>query len=256
MKIVIPMSGLGQRFVDAGYSPIKPLIPVLGKPIIEWVLTLFPGQDDFLFICRDEHLQSTPLQDELMRLKPNAKIVGIKGHKKGPVYAVTKALDEIDDKEQVLVSYCDYYMQWNYPEFLRKVTDGNYDGAIPCYTGFHPHLLPEKNLYASCDVDDEQCLIEIREKHSFTKDKTKSLHSPGMYYFKSGEILKKYCQLMLEKDIHLNGEYYVSLVYNLMVQDSLKVWAPSNVPHFCQWGTPEDLEAFLFWASAVKGAAK
>ena len=34
IQLVIPMSGMGQRFVDAGYKDPKPLIQVDNKPII------------------------------------------------------------------------------------------------------------------------------------------------------------------------------------------------------------------------------
>ena len=34
MKVIIPMSGVGRRFVEAGYTDPKPLISVDGKPII------------------------------------------------------------------------------------------------------------------------------------------------------------------------------------------------------------------------------
>ena len=34
MKIIIPMSGIGKRFIDAGYKDPKPLISVDGVPII------------------------------------------------------------------------------------------------------------------------------------------------------------------------------------------------------------------------------
>ena len=41
MHIVIPMSGMGNRFINAGYTVPKPLIMVDGKPIIEHVCNLF-----------------------------------------------------------------------------------------------------------------------------------------------------------------------------------------------------------------------
>ena len=69
MQIIIPMSGLGKRFQNAGYTDIKPLIRVQGKPIIEWVVSMFPGKHDFIFICREEHLANTPLEQELKRIK-------------------------------------------------------------------------------------------------------------------------------------------------------------------------------------------
>ena len=82
MKIIIPMSGVGRRFAEAGYDQIKPLIHVHGKPIIEWVVQLFPDALDILFICRDDHLNDTPLKDVLQSIAPHAAIQAIKGHKK------------------------------------------------------------------------------------------------------------------------------------------------------------------------------
>jgi NDP-sugar pyrophosphorylase family protein len=245
------MSGLGKRFADAGYKDIKPLIKVHGKPIIEWVVNLFPGETDFIFICRNEHLETTELRSELNRIMPSGKIIGIEGHKFGPVYAVSKAFDEIEDEEEVIVNYCDFYQDWDYSDFRSRMKDSRYCGAIPCYTGFHPHLLHEKNLYASCKVNQAMELQEIREKYSFESDKTKAYHSGGTYYFSKGEYVKKYFSKMMEEDISLNGEYYVSLVYNLMLRDELKVLVYDKVPHFCQWGTPEDLEEYLTWNTII-----
>jgi NDP-sugar pyrophosphorylase family protein len=38
INIVIPMAGEGSRFSQAGYDLPKPLIPVIGKPMIQWVI--------------------------------------------------------------------------------------------------------------------------------------------------------------------------------------------------------------------------
>ena len=81
MQIIIPMTGLGSRFKEAGYKPIKPLIIVENKPIIEHVINLYPGEDDFLFIVRDSHANSTPIIDVLKNVCPKGKIKIIKGHK-------------------------------------------------------------------------------------------------------------------------------------------------------------------------------
>ncbi len=56
------MSGQGHRFVQAGYQTPKPLIQVEGKPIIEHVLNMFPGEEDVIFICNEEHLATTPMK--------------------------------------------------------------------------------------------------------------------------------------------------------------------------------------------------
>ena len=59
MQIIIPMSGVGQRFIRKGYQMPKPLINVEGKPIIHHVIDLFPGETNFKFICNKEHILKT-----------------------------------------------------------------------------------------------------------------------------------------------------------------------------------------------------
>lgn len=248
MKILIPMSGEGSRFNRAGYADPKPLISVNGRPIIEHVVNLFPGETDFIFVTRQEHMETTNVEEVLKRIAPQGQIVAIPGSKKGPVWAAKAAFDLLDDNEPVIVNYCDFFMDWDYADFKRKVTSNQADGAIPCYLGFHPHLLHEKNFYASCLVDENNWMQEIREKHSYTPNKMDSPQSVGTYYFRSGAIVKKFFQMQIDEDVNLNGEYYVSLVYNLLQREGLKTWIYDRVAHFCQWGTPEDLEEYLYWS--------
>lgn len=249
MQIIIPMSGEGARFKRAGYTDLKPLIKVDGKPIIEHVVNLFPGEEDFIFICREEHLQETDMREILLSLKSKARIVSMPGEKLGPVFTVTKAFDIIDNDEPAIVNYCDFFMNWNYADFKKTVLEKNYDACLPVYTGFHPHLTHEKNFYASVKVDLNGNLEEIREKFSYTLDKTQSMHSPGTHYFKHGKYVKKSFQELIDKKVDLNGEYYASLVYNLLVKDGLKVGIYDKINHFCQWGTPEDLEEYTVWSN-------
>ena len=108
MHIIIPMSGIGNRFIEAGYSEPKPLILIDGKPIIEHVCDLFPGETKFTFICNSKHLAETNIREVLLRIKPNSNLREIPNHKKGPVYAVSLVEDLIEDDEEVIVNYCDF----------------------------------------------------------------------------------------------------------------------------------------------------
>lgn len=281
MNIFIPMTGYGSRFVAAGYKELKPFIPVMGKPVIEWIVKgMYPKDVQFIFVCRGEHLQKDPsIKEKLLALAPGAIIVTIEDWvKKGPVYDVLRAYralcasngnnaeggsDGVKIEENAasagfqredgcIINYCDFYMTWDFQAFAKEAKARNCDGAVPCYTGFHPNLLPQKNFYASCLTDGEDNLIEIREKYSFEKDKTKAKHSPGVYYFKDGAVMEKYCQILTEhEECAINGEYYASLPYNFMVRDGLKVWVPTDVPYFCQWGTPEDMREFVYWTDLL-----
>ena len=262
MNVIIPMTGYGSRFVAAGYQELKPFIRVMGRPVIEWIVKdMYPADVNIIFVCRGEHLmKDASMRERLLLLAPEAKIVSIEDwEKKGPVYDVLRGYREllaqqaIDAQEPCIINYCDFYMQWDYAAFAQEAAERGCDGAVPCYSGFHPNLLPEKNYYASCLTDAQDDLIEIREKYSFEKDKTKAKHSPGVYYFASGAVMEKYCQILTEhEECAINGEYYASLPYNFMVQDGLKVWVPVNVEYFCQWGTPEDMQEFVYWTDLIR----
>ncbi len=246
MHIIIPMSGVGKRFIDAGYKDPKPLIKIDGKPIIQHVVELFPGESKFTFICNQTHLDTTDMRGVLTSIVPDADIVCIPNHKKGPVYAVSQILDRIEDEEEVIVNYCDFGTWWDYPDFLKHTRDRNADGAIPAYKRFHPHMLGSTN-YAFMR-DDKQWMLEIKEKEPFTDNRMNEYASNGTYYFKKGSYVKKYFPLLMDKDINLNGEFYVSLIYNLLVQDDLKI-SIYDVEHMLQWGTPQDVEEYNTWSN-------
>ena len=252
MKIIIPMTGLGMRFIKAGYKQIKPLIPIHSKPMVEHVIDLFPGETDFLFLCREEHLNSTPLAQVLKTAKPTGTILSLKGEKLGPVFPVTQAFDAINDDEPVIVSYCDYFMNWDYIAFKKRVEHTGSDGDVVCYTGFHPHLRHAKNIYAGCLINAKKQLLTIQEKHAFGDNKMTGYHSAGLYYFKKGRDIKTYFPKLIKANRHINGEFFVSMVYQLMLEDQCHITVFDEITHFCQWGTPEDLEEYLDWEKIMK----
>ena len=242
------MSGIGERFIDSGYTNPKPLIEVDGKPMIQHVVNLFRGIDDITFICNKTHLEKTNMRKKLLELYPSCKIIEVPdGLKKGPVCAVSKIFDHINDDKEIIISYCDYGTVWDFENFLNH--KNNYDGLIPSYIGFHPHMLGTDN-YAFCKMNGEY-VSEIREKKPFTDNKMNEYASNGTYYFKSGKLVKKYFKQLIDKDININGEYYVSMVYNLLIQDGLRVGV-FEIEKMLQWGTPYDLETYKGWSDFFK----
>jgi len=249
MKIIIPMSGIGKRFVETGYKEPKPLIIVENKPIIEHIINLFDKENDtYVFICNDLHLKETNMREILLKIIPNCKIYEVPvNNRKGPVDAVMQIAEkEINEDDEIIISYCDYGTLWNYEEFKKEIKESNLDGAIPSYIGFHPHMLGSDN-YAFIREENKN-FIEIQEKKPFTSNKMNEYASNGTYYFKSGNIVKKYFKELIDKNISTNGEFYVSMVYNLMKKDNLKIKV-FEIEKMLQWGTPKDLEEYLVWSN-------
>jgi NDP-sugar pyrophosphorylase family protein len=252
MKVIIPMSGIGKRFQEAGYMDPKPLIEVDGKPMIEHVINLFPDETDFTFICNDEHLKTTNMRNILENICPTGKIYEVPViNREGPVHAVSLIFDKLlqeDDEQEVIVSYCDYGTWWDYKGFLKDTRDRNADGAIACYKGFHPHMLGTDN-YAFLKETQEgsRWMEKIQEKQPFTNNRMEEYASNGTYYFKNINIMKKYFQKLMDLKMTIKNEYYVSMVYNLLIDDNLSVNI-FEIEHMLQWGTPYDLDIYNKWS--------
>lgn len=253
MQIVIPMSGYGERFRRAGYRVPKPLIEVDGKPIIAHVIELFPGETDFVFVCSQEHLDAPEynMAGQLARYCPRGRIVGIAPHKLGPVHAVLQAADVIDPDAPTVVNYCDFACRWDWLDFKRAVAETGCDGAIPCYTGFHPHMLGSTN-YAYVRSERGRVLA-IQEKQPYTDTPADEYASSGTYYFASGALMRDaFERTQARPELALSGEYYVSLAYRPLLEDGRRIMV-YPLQHFMQWGTPQDLDEYRYWSDAFRG---
>ena len=79
MIILIPMGGLGQRFQKLGYKLPKPLIKVMGKPIICWLLdSLNLSSVDLVLIPYNAELSKYRFPDFLSNRYPNVNFQFIK----------------------------------------------------------------------------------------------------------------------------------------------------------------------------------
>jgi NDP-sugar pyrophosphorylase family protein len=250
MKIVIPMAGFGQRFVDNGYTDPKPMIKVGGKRIIEYIIDMFDSSDEFVFICNENHIKNHKIDLYLKNLLPNCVVLSMPEHKKGPCFTTQVAYDYIKDDEEVIVSYCDNPYIYDYKEFKQYVKSNNLDGCILSHTGFHPHTLAETKM--AFMLEENGIVKHIQEKKCYTDNPENEHASTGTYYFKKGEYVKKYFDLLIERDINYNNEYYVTLVYNLLIEDSLKV-GYFDTPQVMVFGTPEEVKQFEAWKTIVSG---
>lgn len=251
MQIIIPMSGFGERFRRAGYNIPKPLIEIESKPVIAHVIDLFPGENDFIFICNETHINNEDYKMEHLINKhcPTGKIISIPSHKLGPVHAVLQVSDQVNLDKPTIVNYCDFTCFWNWHHFKNYVKETKCDGAIPAYKGFHPHSLGTTN-YAYIK-ENNGIISDIQEKKPFTSNRMNEFASSGTYYFASGKKMIDSFKLMKEKNLELNGEYYVSLAYKNLLKSSNNILV-YPLQHFMQWGTPEDVDEYNYWSKAFK----
>ena len=254
MQIVIPMSGFGERFRRAGYAVPKPLIEIDGKPIIAHVIDMFPGEQDFIFICNQNHLDNISYQMEpiLRKFCPTGRVVGIPPHKLGPVHAVRQVEHLIDPNRPVVVNYCDFTCFWDWHYFKTQVIQTACTGAIPAYKGFHPHTLGSTNYAYIREANG--WVQDIQEKQPYTNNRMEEFASSGTYYFVSGKIMSEAFSATMDQNLNVSGEFYVSLAYKSLLSGNQQVLV-YPLQHFMQWGTPEDVAEYNGWSALFKRLA-
>ena len=137
MNIIIPMAGNSSRFYAAGYIEPKALLPVGDNKMIEHVINMFdPNICNYHIVVNSEQIAAYPnLIKFLKQLATNVQVIVIEKHDLGPVYSALQ-VQGIKSDEEIIVSYCDFFVQWNYPLFLRQVY--GQDGCVVSFRGFHP----------------------------------------------------------------------------------------------------------------------
>lgn len=248
------MSGFGERFRRAGYAVPKPLIEIDGKPIIAHVIDMFPGEQDFIFVCNQDHLSHPDyrMEEVLKRYCPTGTIVGVAPHKLGPIHAVMQVAHLIDPARPVVVNYCDFTCYWDWRKFRQFVASTACAGALPAYRGFHPHTLGSTN-YAYMR-EEGGWVQDIQEKQPFTDNRMEEFASSGTYYFASGKVMNDAFRMTVDQNLNVGGEFYVSLAYKVLLAAGKKV-AVYSLQHFMQWGTPEDVNEYRGWSAAFSRLA-
>jgi NDP-sugar pyrophosphorylase family protein len=238
INIVVPMAGAGSRFSSAGYKEPKPFIEIFGKPMIQWVIenltTNFEHQ--FIFICQEKHVFEFHFDTILKEICPNSHVVCINGLTQGAAETVLYASEMIDNRDPLVIANSDQYIEYKLEDFYESVATGDSDGSILTMTSSSP-----KWSYVKYGEDLQ--VIEVREKEVISDEAT-----VGIYGFSRGEDFVRSARRMIEKDLRVNGEFYVAPVYNELIQEGHRIKFEnigSDANQMNGLGTPEDLELFI-----------
>jgi HAD superfamily hydrolase (TIGR01509 family) len=232
LNILIPMAGAGSRFEQAGYTFPKPLIDVKGKPMIQVVVENLNIKANYIYIVQKSHRQKYNLDTLLNLITPGCKIVEVDGVTEGAAVTALIAKDYINNNNPLFFANSDQFVEWDSNEFMYKMNETQAEGGIVTFTATHPK-------WSFAKIDEKGLVTEVAEKNPIS-----DLATVGYYYWKHGSDFVKYAEQMIEKNIRVNGEFYVCPVYNEAIQDKKPI-RTFNVEKMWGLGTPEDLKYYL-----------
>jgi glucose-1-phosphate thymidylyltransferase len=223
MNIIIPMAGRGSRLRPHTLTTAKPLVPVAGKPIVEWLVS------DLMALCPEKVEQigfvigdfGKEVEENLLAV---AERLGAKGrifyqHQPlGTAHAIMCAAELLDGP--TVVAFADTLFKADYHIateeegviFVQKVEDPRAFGVVK--------------------LSDEGFITDFVEKpETFVSD----LAIIGIYYFKDGPAIRAEMQYLLDNDLRSKGEFQLTDAMETLKQKGKK-FVPGQVQEWLDCG--------------------
>jgi dTDP-glucose pyrophosphorylase len=214
LNIVIPMAGRGSRFQKEGYTLPKPLIPVLGKPMIQVVINNLRPKvaHRFIFICLQEHLEKYQVAEKLKAWAgAGTEIVTVDQVTEGAACTVLLAKEFINNDEPLMIANSDQWIDTDINDYLETMNRENADGLIMTMWANDPK-------WSFVRFNEKHEIIEVVEKEVVSNEAT-----VGIYNYKHGKDFVRAAKQMIAKNYRVNGEFYVAPVYNELIREGKKI---------------------------------
>lgn len=246
INIIIPMGGIGSRFQREGYRFPKPLIKIVGRPMLCWLVeNLKTTAQDTLWLAINEEVENEFQLGQSMRKwfpKLNVRVVKLNYLTKGAtetLFIVAQSMPASYRRRKTISLDCDTIY---FHDILTKVRQ------LPSGHGGCFYFEDEGNqpIFSYIVYDEANVITEIQEKKAI------STHAnTGAYVFPSGNALQTWSNILLDSKLDPTskheGEYFTSQ----MIEEMIKTGGvPFTALHlskddFSCVGTPRQLDEFL-----------
>jgi capsule biosynthesis phosphatase len=210
MNIIIPLGGLGQRFKEDGYTKPKPLINIFGKEMIFHLIDNLKLKDnDKLILIYNKELNKYNFNDLLKDKYKNINLIELNKQTEGSAETILFGLNNMFSellKNKCVLLDCDTFYHIDILDIYRE----QINNSIFCFKDNQ-----DKPIFSYLEIKNNNIITDIKEKIKISE-----YANTGCYCFKSGDILKKYCEKIIQNNIREKGEYYTSCVIKEMLKDN------------------------------------
>ncbi len=227
MNIIIPMAGMGKRLRPHTLTTPKPLIPIVGKPIVYWlvhdIVEVCPEKvENIGFVISKTFGES--VEKELLFI---AEKLGAKGHlyyqdePLGTAHAIYCASELLTGK--TIVAFADTLFKANFK------LDTNQDGII------WVHQVEDPSAFGVVKLDSKGSIQDFVEK---PVDFVSDLAIIGIYYFKNGDKLRNEIKILMDNKIKDAGEYQLTRVLKTLKEKGME-FVPGQVDDWLDCGNKQ-----------------
>jgi dTDP-glucose pyrophosphorylase len=215
MNLVIPIASSSQFFSLEEYGYPKPLIEIMGTPMIEHVIKNITQGNHFkkiIFIVKQDDCNRFHLDSTLNLLSPiKPEIIKLRADTQGALCSVLLAVEYINQDEPLLISNADQIFDQGIADHLQRFTVSDLDAGCLTFSSVHPR-------WSYVKTNENGLVIETAEKRPISK------HSiAGLYWYRKGSDFVQSSMSSIKHGSSVEGKYFISPVFNEYVLLGKKV---------------------------------
>ncbi len=252
--LIMPMAGLGQRFVNEGYELPKPLIPVSGKPMVEQAANDLPTALHHSFVLRADMPGRTAIGDLLAQRYPNAVLHDVPSVTEGQACSARIGLTALNEHLEctgneigpITFGACDNGALYDSTALQVLLDDFSVDVIVWGARG-HANAVRNPHMFGWIDATPDGRVQRVSVKQALT-DPARDPIVTGTFTFRRASDFQRATDRLLARDGRVNGEFYIDSCINDALELGLNCRL-FEIDSLLSWGTPNDLRTFEYWQS-------
>jgi hypothetical protein len=247
----MPMAGMSQRFVNAGYQETKPLITVSGEPMVLQATRDMPVCTLNAFVLRADMPGHSSIVNTLQQRYPGALCASLPTLSEGQALTALAGLDALEQSNPALqgtlhIAACDHGLLYDNARLQSLLAITDVDVLVWCVRG-HPNAVRHPQMYGWVNLDASGRIEGVSVKEPLGNPRTDAIVL-GCFSFKRAGDLRRVVERLVERNGRINGEFYLDSAINDAIEMGLHCRI-FEVDHYLSWGTPNDLRTFEYWQS-------